>query len=123
MSRSVIEWIGASDDQAIPPRVKVRVFTAFGGRCAVCDLPIAGKLRPAYDHRIALINGGENRESNLQLLCVPDHQVKTRVDVGDKARVYRKRLKALGLRPKGRPMPGSKLSRFRKRMNGQVEQR
>jgi 5-methylcytosine-specific restriction protein A len=95
--RAVDEWIGASDDQAIPARVKIRVFDAFGGRCAVCTLSIAGRLRPAYDHAIAIINGGQNREANLQLLCVPCHAVKTKTDVAEKSITARKRAKHLGI--------------------------
>lgn len=97
MSRAVEEWIGASDDQAIPARVKVRVFQKCDGKCATCTLQIRGKLRPAYDHIVALINGGQNRESNLQLLCLPCHAVKTRQDVALKATVYRKRAKHIGV--------------------------
>lgn len=124
MSRVVSEWIGASDDQAIPARVKIRVFDAFGGRCAVCTLTIAGKLRPAYDHAAAIINGGQNREKNLQLLCVPCHTVKTKTDVAKKSVTARKRAKHIGVElRKGRPMPGSRASGLRKRMNGTVERR
>ncbi|WP_051677266.1 HNH endonuclease [Bradyrhizobium sp. URHD0069] len=98
MSRATDEWIGANDDQAIPPRVKVRVFDKCGGRCADCGLSIVGKLRPAYDHTIALVNAGEHRESNLQLLCVPCHAVKTRADVAEKSVTARKRAKHLGIK-------------------------
>jgi len=96
MSRTVEEWIATHDDQAIPPRVKVRVFERCSGLCAICTLPIVGKLRPAYDHVVALINGGQHRESNLQLLCVPCHAVKTKADIAEKAVTYRKRMKAQG---------------------------
>jgi 5-methylcytosine-specific restriction endonuclease McrA len=96
VTRTVEEWIGANDDSQIPARVKVRVFDKFSGRCAICTGTIAGKIRPAYDHNVAIINGGRNAESNLQLLCVPCHAVKTRSDVSEKSRVYRKRLKAQG---------------------------
>lgn len=99
MTRATEEWIGKHDDQAIPARVKVRVFDRAGGVCAECTLSIVGKLRPAYDHKTALINGGQHRESNLQLLCVPCHAVKTKADVAEKSTVYRKRLKHLGLQP------------------------
>lgn len=102
MSRSTPEWIGESDDQAIPARVKIRVFDAFGGRCSVCTLRIAGKLRPAYDHATAIINGGKNRETNLQLLCVPCHAVKTKTDVAEKSVTARKRAKHLGIRKPSR---------------------
>lgn len=124
MSRAVPEWVASHDDQAIPPRVKVRVFERFGGRCAICTLSIVGKLLPAYDHVKSLINGGKHCESNLQLLCVPCHAVKTRSDVAVKSVNARKRMKSIGIAPKkGRPFPGSKASGLRKRMNGEVERR
>jgi 5-methylcytosine-specific restriction enzyme A len=110
--RSTAEWIGASDDSAIPPRVKVRVFIRDGKKCAICTLPILGKLRPAYDHTVALINGGGNRESNLQLLCVPCHAVKTKADVAEKSRVYRKQAKHLGLMPKRQKIPSRGFQKF-----------
>lgn len=98
MSRTVDEWIATDDNQAIPARVKVRIFDRAGGKCADCGLTIVGKLRPAYDHIQALINGGEHRESNLQLLCVLCHPIKTKADVAEKSRTYRKRVKHLGIK-------------------------
>ena len=98
MTRAVDEWIGANDDQAIPARVKIRVFDRAGGVCAECTLRIQGKLRPAYDHKQALINGGQHRESNLQLLCVPCHAVKTKADVAEKAVTARVKQKHLGIK-------------------------
>jgi 5-methylcytosine-specific restriction endonuclease McrA len=104
--RSVDEWIGKTDDSAIPPRVRLRVFTRADGRCAHCGLAIRGSLTPAYDHINPLINGGPNRESNIQLLCVPCHKLKTVGDVAEKAVVYRKRLKAVGIKKRKRTIPG-----------------
>jgi len=98
VTRAVDEWVATDDNQAIPARVKVRVFDRSGGVCAICTCTIVGKLRPAYDHKIALINGGQNRESNLQLLCVPCHATKTKADVAEKSRVYRKRSAHLGIK-------------------------
>ena len=98
MSRALDEWEATNDNQAIPARVKVRVFDRAGGRCAECTLPIVGKLRPAYDHIIAIINGGKHAESNLQLLCVPCHAAKTKADVAEKSTVARKRAKHLGIK-------------------------
>jgi 5-methylcytosine-specific restriction protein A len=34
------------------------------------------------DHILALVNGGADDESNLQSLCIPCHDVKTREDLG-----------------------------------------
>jgi 5-methylcytosine-specific restriction endonuclease McrA len=90
--------VASHDDQAIPPRVKVRVFEKASGRCAECTLSIVGKLLPSYDHIQALINGGEHRESNLQLLCVPCHAVKTRADVAEKSVSAGKRRNAIGIK-------------------------
>jgi len=124
MSRSVAEWIGRTDDSAVPPRVKARMYVLGNGKCKQCDRFIGGcKLTAEYDHITALINGGKNCEGNLQLLCNECHRTKTGADVAEKSRVYRKQLKHLGLKPKGRPMPGSRASGLKKLMNGQVVQR
>lgn len=109
MSRTVGEWIAKHDDEAIPPRVKLRIFLKFNKRCADCTLPIIGKLRPEYDHIRALVNGGSHRESNLQLLCSACHKIKTKADVAEKSDMRRKQLKAAGIRKpsrmKGRGFP------------------
>ena len=122
MAREVIEWRGQTDDSAIPPRVKIRVFERAGGCCVFCTLEIRGKLRPAYDHCISLINGGQNREGNLQLLCVPCHAQKTASDVAEKAIIARKRAKHLGIKKPSR-FPGSRDSGWKKRMDGSVVRR
>jgi 5-methylcytosine-specific restriction protein A len=97
MSRTVAEWIGKTDDTAIPPRVKVAVALAFGGRCAKCTR----KLIPSHwdcDHVLALINGGQNRQTNLQPLCDdPCHPDKTKRDVATKSKSARIRKKNLGI--------------------------
>jgi 5-methylcytosine-specific restriction enzyme A len=98
MSRSVEEWIGKDDNSDIPTRVKVRIFDRAGGHCEACTR----KVFPGQwdiDHRVALINGGSNRESNLQLLCkVPCHSRKTRSDVAEKSKTARVRKSSLGVK-------------------------
>lgn len=94
MSRSVSEWIASHDDQAIPPRVKLRVFALHAGTCAICTGRVTAA---AYDHITALCNGGVHRESNLQLLCLPCHKVKTAADVGQKKKDNRVKAKHLGV--------------------------
>lgn len=124
MTRSTPEWIGESDDEAVPLRVKLRVYFAAGGKCAECGRkPRAGE-KPECDHIIAIVNGGENKETNLQNLCSWCHDAKTRKDVARKSLNRRVQAKHLGLhKPKGRPMPGSKASGLRKKMDGTVERR
>jgi 5-methylcytosine-specific restriction endonuclease McrA len=76
------------------------------------------------DHTIPLIQGGENREKNLQAICLDCHLIKTKAEVAEKSKTARIRKKHLGLRKaKGRPLPGTKASGIRKRMDGKVEKR
>lgn len=99
MSRAIdTMWVGKTDDQAIPPRVKIRVFERANKHCEECTLLICGKLRPEYDHKVALINGGAHSEANLQLLCSECHKAKTRTDVAEKSVMARKKLKAAGIK-------------------------
>lgn len=119
--RSVPEWIGTSDDQQAPPRVRVRVFERCQGACGQCGRKIRAGESWTLEHLKALVNGGANRESNLGVTCSWCLPAKNAADVAEKATVYRKRSKHLGIKPKGRPIPGSKASGIRKRMNGQVE--
>ena len=120
-ARDVPEWIGAKPDSAIPPRVKLRVWERQDGRCALTGKKIMPGDRWEVDHIVALINGGENREGNLQVVLATAHKVKTRADVADKAKVNRLRLAHLGMKPK--PKRGLSHPTLRRKMNGQVEQR
>lgn len=95
MPRTVPEWIGKTDNSAIPPRVKLRIYEKAGGKCAACGM----KVLPAeYDHIEPLIAGGENREQNIQLLCRPCHQAKTADDVAEKSAVATKAKKHIGIK-------------------------
>ena len=122
--RSVPEWIAKSDDAAIPPRVRLRIFEAHGGRCHISGRLIRAGEPWDCDHIVALVNGGQHRESNLAPALRDKHREKTADDVREKSIVRRKAMKSLGIAPKkGRPMPGSKASGFKKCMNGNVERR
>lgn len=122
MSRDVAEWIGKTDDEPVPARVRVRVFDRYEGRCQCCGRKIRAGEPWGCDHKIALINGGENRESNLQPLLDEHHREKTAADVAEKSRVYKKRAAHLGIRKPSR-FPGARSGPLRKKINGQVERR
>jgi 5-methylcytosine-specific restriction endonuclease McrA len=87
------EWIGRHPDSAIPARVKVRIYDRQGGRCDGCGRKFDAKLTPEYDHRPALINGGQNRESMIFAVCQVCHPERTRADVAEKSDTYGMRLK------------------------------
>ena len=115
MTRATDEWIAKHDDQAIPPRVRARVFLAYAGLC----YRTGQKLRPGHwqlDHIIALANGGEHREKNLAPICTEAHRFKTAEDVRIKAKLARISAKHTGaVRPKG-------FGRKSRKFNGEVSE-
>lgn len=96
MARQTKEWRAKSDDTKAPPRVRLRVFDKAGGVCHICDLPIKSGETWELDHVVALINGGENRETNLAPAHKHCHIAKTSLDAGEKSKVARVRKKHVG---------------------------
>jgi len=121
-ARSVSEWIGATPDTAIPPRVRIRVWDRANGHCTICTRKIRAGESWQADHTVALINGGENRETNLGLVCGFCHKDKTAEDVAEKAKTARVRKRHLGIKAPSR-FACSRDSGFRKKINGKVEPR
>lgn len=105
MTRALPEWIGSSDDAAIPTRVRLRVWERFQGVCQITGRKIRAGEKWQADHIIALANGGQHRESNLQVVSVDGHKIKTAEDVALKSKVARIKAKHLGVYPKGPKIP------------------
>ncbi|MBI1493439.1 hypothetical protein [Halocynthiibacter styelae] len=121
MTRNVPEWVGKTDESAIPQRVKLRILERQGNKCPVTSMLFGPACRPEFDHITALVNGGENRESNIQALSSFAHKEKTAKDVAQKKKDRRVRAKHMGLKPKAyNPIPGSKGSRWKKKPCGTV---
>lgn len=120
--RELPEWIGKTDDQAIPARVQDRVFQRYGRICQCgCGLKIVEGDKWDCDHKIALCNGGKHIESNLQPMLKEHHKRKTRDDIAIKSYNYRRRLAHAGIkRRKSRPMPFGKADHFKKKVTGEV---
>lgn len=91
--RAVPEWIGATDDAAIPKRVKLRIFARCEGRCGLTGAKI--KVGDAYDfdHITPLWENGQHRESNLQLALKEPHRRKSAEDQTRQAKSDRIRFK------------------------------
>lgn len=92
MARTVSEWIGDTDDQRAPKRVRDRIRDRYP-TCYICGRDFSDGKKVALDHVKALINGGENRESNLRPVHVGCHADKTAADVAEKAKIAAKRQK------------------------------
>lgn len=78
-----------------------------------------------FDHVNPDGNGGKPTLENCAAVCPECHKHKTfKEDVPRIAKMKRQRDRNNGIRrTKGRPMPGSKASGIRKRMDGTVERR
>lgn len=102
MSRAVPEWIGKTPNTPAPPRVRARVFEAYGGRCYLSKRLIRAGDKWELEHVLALVNGGENRESNLAPALADPHREKTDADLKTKSKTARIRAKHLGIWPKSK---------------------
>jgi len=117
MPRTIDEWIGKTDDAMPPKSVVLRLAKKQGGRCGKCGR----KLLPGHfirEHLKPLWDGGENRESNLELWCVsPCASEKTAGEATQRAEANRKQAYQLGLKTetqKRRPFPGGKGSKWKR---------
>lgn len=111
--RAVDEWVGASDDVIPPPRVRLRIFDKYQGRCYICTAKIIAGSYWQADHVVALCNGGRNAESNLGPACRNCCYTKTAEDQAEKSDVADKRKRHV--LPREKPK-----SKWKRKMNGQV---
>lgn len=95
--RSVEEWIGKTPDSKPPQSVLDRLFLRQMGRCALTGRKIMPGDKPHADHIIRLKDGGQNRETNLQLVLAAPHQEKTAAENTQGARERSLRAKHFGL--------------------------
>jgi hypothetical protein len=105
--------------------MRVVIFKTAGGRCHICNCRIWPGEEWQADHKIARWITESDDLSEFAPAHVSCHQVKTSSkDVPEAAKAKRIEAKHLGAwEPKGRPMPGTKRSGLKKRMDGRVERR
>lgn len=94
MPRAVPEWIGKTDDARAPTSVQLRVTDRQDGHCMEC--PTRTGLQ--CDHIEPLADGGQNRESNLQMLCTYHHKLKTGREAMERGKVRRVKAKHIGIK-------------------------
>lgn len=94
-----------------------------GGRCEECGRRLLyGEAE--YDHRIPDNLGGDNGLDNCNVVCRSCHSLKTKVDIYTIAKAKRNFRRAVGIKKaRGRPIPGSRRSPWRKKISGVVEKR
>ncbi len=121
--RTVKEWVGRNDNADPPTSCKLRILDRQDGRCNTCGVRFDVKNKAQYDHVNPLWISGENRETNLQALCLPCHGKKTATEATVRGKVNRLRAATLHPKKKGQPMNGSRASPWKRKMDGTVERR
>ena len=89
--------------KAITDKMKWQALLCWNGiRCPECFAPVEATEEMEWDHRQALIHGGEHHYSNIRVMHTHCHARKTARDVKANAKV--KRLAKGPKKPKGRKM-------------------
>lgn len=116
------EWRGRTDDARPPWYVVERLLEAADHRCqGPCGQPVGPGNPFDVDHIVELRDGGENRESNLQILCRKVcHRTKTAVRHSERGAERRTRQHLSGWTTSKHIVPGSKASPWKKKLNGEV---
>lgn len=100
---------------------------ADGKRYMLCHI-CAKRIDPARDewradHIRRWSEGGTDTAGNLWPICIPCDEWKAPKDTREVAKGKRAEEKHYGVKRPARPMPGSRASGWRKRMDGSVERR
>lgn len=117
--RTTEEWVGKNDDAKVPDRVRLRIFLRHDGICHISGRRIQPGDAWDLEHVLALCNGGLHAEHNLRPALRGPHRTKTAIDVAEKAKNDRIRKRHLGIKKPSR-FPGSRDSRWKKKMDGSV---
>ena len=116
------EDVGTTARGHLSTRRKLAIWEREKGLCMMCSC----RLTPGafiFEHVIPLELGGPDTDDNIRLTCLPCAGEKTRKDHRNAAKAKRVKAKHLGLKKSKNPLPGSKGSKWRKKMDGSVEPR
>lgn len=119
--------VTTTERKKLSPRQRLRIWERDKGVCCLCDVKIDGvREKWIIEHKRALELGGEDVEENMG----PAHQdcadEKTNGPNGDHARAAKaKRVKRanLGLKKSKNPLPGSRATKWKRKMDGSVVRR
>jgi 5-methylcytosine-specific restriction enzyme A len=108
--------------QEFKAKTKAVAFQRAKGCCEECGAKL-GPGNVEYDHDTPCALGGDNSLENCVVRCKTCHKLKTGTqDIPHIAKAKRRERKHIGIRSRpSRPLPGTRASGVRKRMNGSVE--
>ena len=101
---------------------RIRIFDSADGICHICQTKIHTGEAWQADHILPLALGGEDNEKNMAPAHEKCHLGKTKVDISRTRKADRQRAKHLGIKKKS-TIPGSKNSRWKKKLDGTVVER
>ena len=104
---------------------RLNLFLMRKGLCAACSQKIDAGKAWDIDHILPLALGGTNAPENLQILCRPCHRAKTtHSDIPRISKTKRLKARHLGARATStRPIPGSRHSPWKRKMDGSLVSR
>lgn len=102
---------------------RLAILEAHGCRCYLTGQIIKPGDRWEIEHVIPLAGGGEDTDENCRPVLAKAHLEKTKKDVERIAKGKRIRQKHLGAKRSARPMPGSRASKWKRKMDGTVVER
>lgn len=114
--------IGTTARGHLSTRRKLAIWEREKGLCMLCST----RLQPGkfiYEHVRALELGGTDTDDNIRLTCMPCAGLKTKDDHSRAAKAKRVKAKHLGMKKSKNPLPGSKSSKWKRKMDGTVVRR
>ena len=101
-------------------QVKAQAFLRSNGQCEQCGAKLfAGNRSYEYDHTKEDFFGGEPTLENCKVLCRSCHNTKTQAAAPVIAKTRRQAEKDQGIKaPSRHPIPGSRASRWKRKLNG-----
>jgi 5-methylcytosine-specific restriction protein A len=118
-----------ADRVRLTQKQRVELWLKHKGRCCIDDHAIRGEWIVEHIKPLWLFPEGTpadvaNAPDNLGPACIDCARGKTKREAADRAKSRRIVARNIGAwRPKGRPMPGSKRSGWKKKFDGSVERR
>jgi len=117
--------VGTTRRNKLSPTARARLFEQHGGRCVLCTRKIISGEPWVDEHLRALGLGGGNEPANRAPVHVACARIKTQAhDMPAIVKAKRTKRASLGLKEsRWPPLPGSRRSKWKRKMDGSIERR
>ncbi|MFY8105962.1 MAG: HNH endonuclease [Elstera sp.] len=102
---------------------RAAIFRDAGGVCHLCSRKIAPGEPWQIEHVLALALGGADEPENCRPAHADCHAAKTAADVRAIRKADRQARRHAGIGKSRNPIPGSRASKWKRRMDGRIEER